>query len=212
MFAKLQKLPTYAQILLGAIFLFIAFFLITPEREALNPKHLPWNAYIDADGKLNTLGVVLNKSTLTEAKLVFGNDFESKIFSQKDETGKSLEVYFPSVYIGSIHAAILLKMNITTEEMEATYSRGTGTTINKVGNREVGLSEKDQDLLLPRTFSSITMIPRKNLSEVAIQKRFGEPERIEKQSDGLDHWFFPKMGLELLFDPEGPEALQYTQK
>jgi len=204
------SLATYLQVLIVGSLLVIVFYFLAPERKEIDPSHLPWNAHYNESKRLFALGVELNHSTVSEAKLVFGDDYEVKMFSQKDESEKVLEVYFPSVYIASIHSAILLKVNITAEELESAYSRGTGTTVNKSGNREVDLSIEDQPSLLARTFSVITMIPRKNLSSEAIQKRFGVPERIEKQSDQLDHWFYPKKGLELLYDPDGPEALQFS--
>lgn len=206
---KKKSLPVYLWVLIGGILLFGLLYLISPQRGEVNPEQLPWNASVNAQGQVTALGLTLNHTSLAEAKQLYGQDTETKIFSQKDESLKSLEVYFPSVYIGSIHGALVLKMNVPPLELEQMYTRGSGTTVNQAGNREVTISSGDSITMNPRTFSSLTLVPRKDLPERAIRLRFGEPERIEKQDDGLNHWFYPKMGLEILENPEGGDALQY---
>ncbi|WP_127469994.1 hypothetical protein [Thiomicrorhabdus aquaedulcis] len=74
------------------------------------------------------------------------------------------------------------------------------------------LSNVDTFGFLDSTFLSVTLIPQKHLSERAIDMRFGQPDRIEVLSDNLPHWYYEKLGLELIVDQEGPEALQYSLK
>lgn len=201
--------PHSLLILLLAIGLTGLFLLFPPSRDEVPEAQLPWNSHFDEYGRLNALGLILGVSTPDEARALFGADLEVKLFSKKDESEKTAEVFFPSVDIGTIRGGIALNLALDAERLNAIYDRGVQTTVTQVGHRQVTPTSDDILALLHEPISLITLVPRKNLTERAIEMRFGQPERIEKQSDGLDHWFYPKKGLEILFDPNGPEALQY---
>jgi len=210
--AKSKKLPVFWILFLGSISIFALLLLFQPERTAVNQKHLPWNAHIDEAGKLQALGLTVHHSTLSDAMVLYGKDVEVRIFSNKDESEKSLEAYFPVMYIGSIKAALTLRLDADIEEIEAAYSNGKKTTLTTSGKREIELYSSDVARFFNTPISSLALIPRNNLTQRAIDKRFGEPDLKEIQSDGLPHWFFHHLGLELILDEEGPEALQYTIK
>lgn len=207
---KTRKFPVFWSLFIGSIAVFAVLLLIQPEREVVNPEQLPWNAHIDESGKLHALGLTLHESSLKDAMALYGKDVEVKIFSEKDESNKSLEAYFPVMYIGSIKAALALRIDASETQIEAAYSNGKKTSVTTSGGREVELYTSDVARFFDSPISSITLIPRKNLTERAIDKRFGTPDKKEIQSDGLPHWFFNKLGLELIIDQEGPEALQYA--
>lgn len=204
-----NKIPPSIVVLVSAILLFILMLFMSPNREATPESELPWNAKAVGNGQVQVIGLTTHETTALEAQRFFKDDITVKVFSQKDESKKSAEVFFPSIHIGTIHASMVLKLNVSEEKLEDIYNHGVKTTINESGNREVVPTQADDLFLKNQTFSLLTIIPRKSLPEEAIKKRFGEPERIEKQSDGLDHWFYPEKGLELIYNPEGPEALQY---
>lgn len=208
--AQKKPLPAYLTVLIFGAILVGIFLLILPTKDPITTESFPWNAHFDEQNQLHALGMILNKTTVDEAKALYSKHAEVKIFSQKDESEKTLEVYLPSLFIGSIEGAILLKVNISPEELNQAYNRGAATTVNQAGNREVKLADEDLATLGNRTFSTLTLIAKKNLTERAIEARFGTPERVEVQSDNIKHLFYPQKGLELLFDPEGPEALQFT--
>ena len=199
-------------VLTGSLFVLASLILFQPEREAINPNQLPWNAKYDESGKLNVLGLTIGESSLNDAMKLYGKDVEIKIFSDKQENNKSIEAYFPLVYIGSIKAAIALKIDLTQEELDSAYSAGKTTTVTPTGGREVELYSSDVAKFMDHSLSSVTLLPRKHLTERAIAARFGQPDKKEIQSDNLPHWFFNDLGLELIIDEEGPEALQFSHK
>lgn len=208
-----KPLPVFWIIFLGSIVGLVVLVMFTkPDIDETNPKHLPWNAHYDETGSLNALGLTLNKSTVADAMKIYGKDVEIKMFSKKDESDKSLEAFFPVVYIGSIKAGLALRINADEETLNSYYSKGKATVPTSNGEREVELYAAHAAELLDLTVLSATLVPRKHLTDRAINMRFGEPDRKEKQSDGLDHWFYEKIGLELIIDQEGPEALQYIAK
>lgn len=204
-----NKIPPFWVVLISGILLFILMLFMSPNRDSLPDQQLPWNSKVLSSGQVQVIGLTTHHTTALEAQRFYKDDITVKVFSQKDESGKSAEVFFPSVHIGTIHAALVLKLNVDEAVLQEIYDRGVKITITESGNREVVPTQADDLFLKNQTFSILTLIPRKSLPAEAIKKRFGEPERIERQSDGLDHWFFPDKGLELIYNPDGPEALQF---
>ena len=207
---KIRKIPMFWILFLGTLPILGLMLLAQPDRTELNPQQLPWNASFDQAGKLHALGITVPDSTLQDVIDLYGKDVEVKIFSLADESEKSLEAYFPTIYIGTIKAALALRLNATPEAIEQAYSNGKKTNLTSSGAREVELYSHDVTSFLHTKISSVTLVPRKSLDETAISKRFGKHDIKELQTDGLEHWFFYDLGLELILDKEGPEALQYS--
>jgi len=208
---KKKRLPIFWIIFLSSVVVFLLLLVFQPERETVEPTHLPWNSYYDEQGNLNALGLKLNHSTLNDVMRLYGKDVEVKMFSDINESNKSIEAYFPVMYIGSIKAAIALRLDVDMETLDSTFEAGKKITMSQSGGREVELYSTDVAKFLDTTFSSITLVPRKHLTDRAIETRFGKADRSEVQSDGLLHLFFNEKGLEMIVDEEGPEALQFSQ-
>ncbi len=208
--SQAKKLPVFWLILIASIIILTLLILIQPERKAVPPEQLPWNAYYDHTGQLHALGLTLNHSSLREAMALYGKDVEVKIFSDITTGQKSIEAYFPVIYIGSIKAALALKIGATPEELEQAYKEGKSISRAPTGNQAIELYNTTIVKFFDHPLTSITLLPRKHLTEEAIQKRFGEPDYKEIQSDHLPHWFYYQKGLEIILDNEGPEALQYS--
>lgn len=207
----LRKMPVFWLILIGSILGFIVLlWLTTPQEKPITAEQLPWNAHYNEQGQLKTLGLTIGHSTLADAMKLYGKDVEIKIFSHKDESNKSLEAFFPVIYIGSIKAGLALRLNATKNAIETAFDNGKKITLTANGERQVELYTSDAIEFFNVPISSATLVPRKNLSDRAIAKRFGEPNSKETQSDGLNHWFYHDKGLELIIDEDGPEALQYS--
>lgn len=204
-----KGIPASLLVLFGGFAMLGIMLMFSPDRVETPVENLPWNSKINAQGNIEALGLVTNQTTLIEAQRQFKDDIEIKLFSNKDESEKTAEAFLPSMHIGTIHAGLVLKLNVDQETLNNIYNRGVKTTVNQGGSREISPSQQDDLLLKGKTFSVVTLVPRKNLSKEALEKRFGKPDKVETQDDGLDHWFYPAKGLEILFDPEGPEALQY---
>ncbi|CAN8142431.1 conserved hypothetical protein [uncultured Thiomicrorhabdus sp.] len=206
-----RQLPMFWLVLISSLIIFALMLLIQPQRQATDESHLPWNAKFSQDGKLHALGLVVGESTVQDAVKLYGKDVEIKMFSKLDESDKSVEAYFPVMYIGSIKAALAMRIIVPQERMQEAFNNGKKIVMSSTGGREIELYNNDKVEFMQLPVSSITLLPRKHLTERAIKMRFGEPDRKEVQSDGLQHWFFNELGLEMIIDPEGPEALQYTR-
>lgn len=209
--SKKREIPPFLIVLVGSFVLYGIFLMFQPERDQIAEDRLPWNSKFDQQGNLHALGMTLNQTTLREAMDIYGKDVEIRLFTDHDGSNKTAEAYFPVIYIGSIKAAIAVRLKVPADELEAVYNRGTKISPTTSGAKEIKLASQDNLDFLDKTITSVTLIPRKDLEERAIDLRFGQPDRKETQSDKLEHWFYDRLGLELIIDPEGPEALQYSQ-
>lgn len=205
-----RPLPMFWLVFISSIVIFGLMLVFQPSRDEVDESNLPWNAKFDEQGKLHALGLIVGQSTVNDAIKLYGKDVDVKLFSNLDETQKSVEAYFPVMYIGSIKAALAMRIDASEEQMQAAFDNGKKIVMSSTGGREIELYNADKLTFMNLPTSSITLLPRKHLTERAISMRFGEPSRKETQSDGLEHWFFEHLGLEMILDPEGPEALQYT--
>jgi len=207
-----NRSPFFWVLILG-VGLIAVMLILTPERKETNPEQLPWNAKILPNHKVQALGLTLTETTLEEAMKLYGKDVEIRLFSNKDETEKSLEAYFPVIYIDSIKAALLLKLKTDEATLNGFYDRGIETTVTATGQRQVKISGKDIVKTLKLPIETATLIPRKNLSYRALKIRFGEPAKIVHEKNiQIERWYYPQYALEIIYDPEGPEALQYASQ
>jgi len=205
---KKKSLPVFLIVLIGGIILYALMLLISPSTPQIPKADLPWNSVKLPNGHVKVLGVETQHSTSLDVKALWPDDPTVTIFSNKDLSNKSAEIYFPSVHIGSIHGAFVIKVQVPKKSLEAMFDRGIKITINQQGHREVTPTKEDDLALKNSPFSSITLVPRSNLTKSGILKRFGKPQKITPKN-GVEYWDYPKKGLQIIYDPNGPEALQY---
>lgn len=207
---KIKGVAPAVIVIVGSLILLALFVMIQPEHSEVDQSALPWNAQFNEQGQLEALGITLKKTTLREAMDVFGKDVEISLFTDKEGGHKKAEAYFTVIYIGAIKAAIAVNLQVSEEELEEVYKRGAKISPITSGGREVKLSSTDNLNFLEKKIESITLIPRKSLDERSIEMRFGIADSRRMGEDGLERLYFNKIGLELILDPDGPEALQYS--
>lgn len=200
--------PVY-WVIIFTVILLASLMLITPGNQEVDSSHLPWNSDYNDQGQLVALGLTLDQSTLKDVVELYGRDIEVKLFDMPDGE-RSAEAYLGSAYIGSIHAAMVLKLALTKQELDMYYQRGARTTVSKQGAREVQLNNLDTLELFDYPIKEVSIVPRRNLSPDAIRKRFGEPDRIEtEQETEVERWFFDAKGLELILIENDKDILRY---
>ncbi|WP_044411692.1 hypothetical protein [Thiomicrospira microaerophila] len=199
--------PLYWVIIIS-LALFIGLMTLAPKEQGFNTAHLPWNAQYDDQGRLHALGVVMNESTLKDLIALYGRDIEVKLFEMPGGE-RSAEAYIHSAYIGSIHGSLVIKLAMTDEMLDRYYDRGARTTISKQGAREVQLNNEDTLALFNYPINEVTLVPRRRLTEVAIEKRFGPPDRINLTQDDIKSLYYDDKGLELILIDKGNDILRY---
>jgi len=160
----LKRLPMFVQVLGASLIGFWLILQFQPERDPVAEQQLPWNAFFDESGKLHALGLTLDESTLNDAIALYGKDVEMKLFSDLDESNKSIEAYFPVIYIGSIKAALAVSIDAPKEALEEAFSKGKNIVMSSTGGREVELFNADKVPFLSMPIASLTLLPRNHLT------------------------------------------------
>lgn len=172
---------------------------------------LPWQITVTEQGGLQVLGVELGHTTLGEAEVLFSEPAEVSLFVQADGS-RVVEAYFDSVDISGIRAKIIVVMALTEEQKAAMYEAGIRVANMGGGRRKVTLADDDLVRLKRMPIGSMTYIPRANLDEKLVKRRFGEPaERIAEPQGKTVHWLYPEKGLDIALNPEESEVLQYVR-
>ncbi len=206
---KAKSFSAVGWVILAGIVLTVVMMFLPREKEVIDPSILPWNSVVNAQGQVEALGLTLDKSTPKDALKEFGYDYEVQVFTDKKANDKSAEFYFPTMTLARLRGVVTLVLDVPSDELDEMYNRGVKITVNTVGNRQVTLLDKDAVSLMDKKIHSMTFVPKNNLTPEMVEFRFGKPASKKVGSDGLARWAYPKKGLEIILNPEGPEVLQY---
>ena len=124
------------------------------------------------------------RSSLQDAVDSLGDDYELAIVENKNNA--SLEMYYAHYRAGK------------NEYMES------GTA------HKYRLAAGDIAQAMQSVIDSITFIPRVNLDEEIIRKRFGEASEIIKNQPGVKYYLFAGKGLAIALSNEKKDVLQYV--
>ena len=174
-----------------------------------HPK-LPWDIKLDGVAGSQVFGLTLHKSTLNEAREIFGSDGEVSLFVTRDGQ-PDLEAYFERVFLGGLRADIVLVLETDAQTLQGFYDRGSRISRTTDITRKVELAAADLATVGRLPIGAINYIPAANLDDELVLGRFGEPaEKIGETATGVTHWIYPERGLSIGVNPEGKEMLQYV--
>ena len=191
------------------IALTIALLLPGGKPPETNPK-LPWSIDTDTSGSSTVFDLTLGQSTLADARRVFGADGKTNIFLSPAKD-ISLEAYFDRLYISGIKADVVLSLFLDSEVLKAILDRGIRISELGDGSKKITLAPDDQATAASAIIERITYLPAAKLDAGLIKNRFGTPDSIIKENSGIEHWLYPKMGLDIALNPEGKEVFQYVR-
>ena len=192
--------------LLGVV---LAIFLPGGRHADRHPK-LPWDIKPDGQGGSQVFGLTLDKSTLNEAREIFGSDGKISLFITRN--GKpALEAYFERVFLSGLRADIVLVLDADPDTLQGFYDRGSRISRTTEITRKVDLAASDLAAVGTLPIGSINYIPAANLDDELVLSRFGEPaEKIHETHTDVTHWIYPERGLSIGINPDGKEMLQYV--
>jgi hypothetical protein len=197
-------------VLILAAGLFGLTFLL-PDRTAQDPiEHLPWKSSLTQSGAHRALGLVLGQSTLEDAMRLYGHEVKVGVILQADGL-QSLEAYFDHIRIAGLSAGMILTLqadSATLEQMQTQSSKQEGT---ESGNIMFRLSAADQQTSLKTAIKSITYLPKVDLPEEVIEKRFGVPTHRSPAPDNpeLTIWEYPEKQLRIIVDAQRKDVIEY---
>lgn len=190
----------------------LLFFMGSEEGPSSRPRGLyfPWRVEVFPDGSSRVFGITLGKSTLENARMIFRDTGDIKLFASEKKF--ALEVFFNSVDLDGIRGKFVLGLSVDEKTMSAMLGRGVRMKSMAGGTRRVTLHPDDLAHLRYAPVTAITYLPLADLDEAVVRKRFGEPEKrtLEEGQEGVVHWFYPHLGLDVVLNRNGKEVFQYV--
>jgi len=170
--------------------------------------------WVDENGKLHTMGLILNESTVRDAELILRSRSDAAIFMYpEDKQGDEqrfrleLEAYFPSI---ADHSKIMLVLNIDTEALEKIRQRGTRPRIYPNGVVRVNLANEDTLSIKQLSFKELRLVPSLQLEASMLESRFGKAQSVQRNDDGSVHYLYPDIGLDALIKPDDKDVLSFS--
>lgn len=175
-----------------------------------NHAGFPWQVETLPEGNTRVFSLTLGKSHLMDAEKLFKSVAEITLFRDEGENA-SIEAFFGDVKIAGLKSKMVMSIDLSQQQMNEMFSRGTRISTLGSGTRKVTLSGEDLKLVRHSPISSITYLPSIHLSNGLIEKRFGEPAQklADPQSDAV-HWLYPEKGVDVAISEENKEVIQYV--
>ncbi len=203
----MERLGLLHVLLFTAILITIASLL--PDGTTQSPSDAPWNVTLSAMGNTRVLGVTLNESTIKDIEQQWMEAPEITVFMNSDDNAK-VEAYFKQVNTGGIRASAVAEVSIPDAQLSQLISEGARIATQGDGSRKITLDGNGVSMVEKSTMSSLTYLPKSNLSKEIIRNRFGQPDHIFRLEEGIEHWIYPAMGLDITLSAETREVFQYV--
>ena len=196
---------------LGVTLLLIGAALFLPGGQPPEEyRNLPWQIETFDDGSSQVFGVHLGSSTLDQVEQQFQEPSEVSMFAT-DEGERVVEAYFNSVTLSGLKAKIVATLGFSNAQLQEMYERGERISTLAEGKRKITLSGDDLQKARATTVVALTYLPRTDLEESVVIKRFGPPaEKITETGGKKQHWLYPDKGLDVVLDKEAKDVLQYV--
>jgi hypothetical protein len=196
--------------ILALTLLAIGIAIIMPGgRQVDTDPKLPWLLGVNADGSSTVFGLTLGKSRVADARKLLQEEGEVTLFMDPD--GRfTIEVFFERVVLSGLKADMVMTADLTQQEMQPMYDRGTRISKLGSGERKVTLRPEDIDAAAAAPIRHLTYLPVADLDSGLIESRFGTPAQRIAEKSGATHWLYPEKGLDIAVDPERKEVFQYV--
>nr|VFK26367.1 MAG: hypothetical protein BECKMB1821G_GA0114241_102033 [Candidatus Kentron sp. MB] len=199
-------------VLIGLIALLFFMGSRTENPSSKRELYFPWRIEVLPNGSSRVFGITLGKSTLGTVQRLFRDTGDIKLFVSS-EGGLSLEAFFKSVDLNGIRGKFVLGLSLEEKTMTAMLERGLRVkSMGSDGTRRVTLHPTDLAHIEYAPVMTITYLPGTDLDETILVKRFGEPsiQVPEQEQEGVVHWFYPHLGLDIALNRNGKEVFQYV--
>lgn len=190
----------------------LAFILLysTMDDPSDVPVDMPWHVTVHDPNHSEVFGVMLNKTSLEQARQLFGQ-LEGIALYRNKQGRFSLEAYFGKVSIGPFSARLIANLQASQSELKNLVEHSIKRVKTKEGSDRWTLTQQKQLEQGLRTISSLTYIPGySGMDRNFIQQRFGEPDKRKQVDENTELWFYPDLGVRIMIDNEGKEMFEYS--
>ena len=187
----------------------VALFYFTADRSLGVAVDMPWQVRVIDPQHSEVFGVVLNQTTLEQARQKFGQVDGIALFRNSDGQF-SLEAYFGKVHFGHFSARLIANLDASQQEMEKLTAFSIKRVPKEDGSIRWTLNSDKQAEQATRRIRALSYIPDyKGMDEQYLIERFGEPARRETVDNTSERWFYPQRGIRILLDSKGKELFEY---
>jgi hypothetical protein len=206
----MKKIILIGITLLVAIYLFIAN---SPKKiesgEVVQLTDLPWQIEIDSNGGSTVFGQKLGISKLREFQQKVKSDPKIRLFRDPDNS-LSVEAFFKKITLARITSKVAIKLQLSGSKLSEFEARAIKKKVTPTGNYELELPHADEEELLDAKIAVISWSPTwLRLDDEMVTERFGDPGEIIKADDLVQHWLYPKLGLDIIRKPRNKVTLHY---
>ena len=187
-----------------------AIFYLTTDRSLNEAADMPWHVTVHDSSHMEVFGIVLNTTTLEQARQKFGQLDGIALFKNA-QAEYSLEGYFGKGTIGPFTARIIANLDATQHELEQLTEHTIKRIKTKDGSERWTLKADKQVEQGARIINSLSYIPTySGMDQEFISQRFGVPSTKKVVDETTQLWFYPELGVKIMVDNEGKELFEYT--
>jgi hypothetical protein len=187
-----------------------ALFYFTMQKPSNEVLNLPWHVKVHDRQHSEVFGVILNKTTLEQARQQFGQLDGIALYQNADGIF-NLEAYFGKVTMGPFSARLIANLGGSQQEMENLVEHTIKRLRVEDGDIKWTLTAQKQVEQGLRQVKSLTYIPTfSGMDSAFLEQRFGAPKSRQKIDATTELWLYPEMGLRIMLDSEGKEMFDYT--
>lgn len=195
-------------ILLITFVIYSVFYLSTRDVEIPDNQAMPWQSYVNDQGKTVVFDLTMDESTLAESMRLFGTEVEASLFEDKDQK-KTLEIFFSNTKVGGISAKVILNLELNDQQFNYLSDNIKETEVMPSGNKKTIFNQAGESSMFGLTISALTFIPSADLSADTLLGLFKKPARVELVEPGVEYWYYPSKGLRIIVDAERKEILEF---
>jgi hypothetical protein len=180
------------------------------DRDSAEPAEgLPWQIALTPEGDTRVFGLTPGRSSIDDTLAVFGDDIDIALVAPPGRPAR-VEAYFPAMRAGFVTGKLVLTIDIPEDRIVSMRERAVRSTYMESAARKHVLHPDDLLATRAAPIRVITFIPSVDLEEAVIIARFGEPATRIDGSDGVEHFLYPPLGLDIALSPRGKEIFQYV--
>jgi len=169
----------------------------------------PWQITLLPDGNSQVFGLRFNETSVAEAKQKLGHRPDIALFQNRG--GRlAVEVYYKEFNRGGLSGSLLLTLTQDDALLDNLKQQALGQKRLESGVIKYKLSAIGLQHIDSKKITGLTYVPYADLDEEMVNRRFGIPAQKIKTHEKAQHWLYPEKGLDLIFNEEGKEILQFV--
>ncbi|MEJ2141629.1 MAG: hypothetical protein P8Y24_04625 [Gammaproteobacteria bacterium] len=192
-------------------YLFLILLIVSgcSKGPAVDDQTYPWQIKLTTAGNSQVFGIEMGETPLGHAARTLNKRYEMGLF--EDKQGRlSLEAYFNEVTRGGLSGKVIALLETDNQQLLTFKAHSLKGKRQDSGEIKYILTKNDQQVSEQLIIASLSYIPYVNLDKDMIEKRFGIADEMIKAKDGLVHYIYRKKGLDIIFNEDGKEVLQYV--